>query len=180
MLAIQLALCVALASNVASASSMLYFHETFDDRWEERWVHSSSALYGGRAVVAAAPHWENNGLQLPAANQHYGIAAAVSEPIMLNQGLVLQYELPEAAELQAVLATSRLAPRQPLLHHVWPRQMWARQGQWVTSRWQVSCCPQLMTTGQPLAANAVLTQMCKDIAQWPLPELSGTNARGLQ
>ncbi|KAL6761281.1 Calreticulin family-domain-containing protein [Haematococcus lacustris] len=96
MLAIQLALCVALASNVASASSMLYFHETFDDRWEERWVHSSSALYGGRAVVAAAPHWENNGLQLPAANQHYGIAAAVSEPIMLNQGLVLQYEVKHA------------------------------------------------------------------------------------
>ncbi|KAK2075633.1 hypothetical protein QBZ16_001741 [Prototheca wickerhamii] len=85
----RLLVCVLALAVAASA-----FHERFDGGWESRWVHSEDAKYAGnRLSVTKAPNADVQALKTTDKARHYGISAALPEPVDPSKDLVLQYEL---------------------------------------------------------------------------------------
>lgn len=69
------------------------FFESFGPGWQDIWHYSNGKKYEGRFDTVQPEGYQDTAIQMPAGNQHYGMTAQLQEPLLLQDGIVVQYEV---------------------------------------------------------------------------------------
>jgi len=108
--------CLGLAATLANGK--VYFSETFDEKWESRWVKSTwkdSEGTGGTFALNAGKHFkdeaEDKGLQTVEDSKFFGISAAFDSFGNADKELIIQYQAKYEKDIECGGGYLKIGPK---------------------------------------------------------------------